>query len=49
LYPRGWTREMRKKEPLKRIFPKQTKLKGKEKKKRKHEVELGKLYRAMGV
>ena len=49
LYPRAWTREMREKEPLKRVFPKQTKLKGKKKKEARREEELGKLYRAMGV
>ena len=48
LYPRAWTREMREKEPLKRVFTKPKK-KGKKGKELRRQEELGKLYRAMGV
>ena len=49
LYPRAWTKDLRKKEPLKRIFPKQKRKKAKEAKKSKESQELLKLYRAMGI
>jgi hypothetical protein len=53
LYPKGWTRDIRQKEPLKRLFPDA----GKKKKKKgkqvniadKNQRELDKLYRAMGI
>jgi hypothetical protein len=53
LYPTARTREMRKKEPLKTILP-PVKKKSKKKKstiqeKTKSDLELSKLYRAMGV
>jgi hypothetical protein len=53
LYPKGWTRELRQKEPLKRLFPdagKRKKRKGKQVNiAEKNQTELDKLYRAMGV
>ena len=52
LYPRAWTRESRKKFPLKYLpWDKKSKraLKGKDKKKFSSDIELQKLYRAMGV
>ena len=49
LYPRAWTKDLRKKEPLKRLFPKQKRKKAKQLKKDKQSEELLKLYRAMGV
>ena len=55
LYPTARTREMRKKEPLKTILPPIKKKKKSDKKqptiqeKRKSDLELSKLYRAMGV
>tara|TARA_R110001583_G_scaffold33863_1_gene114089 strand:- start:3405 stop:6161 length:2757 start_codon:yes stop_codon:yes gene_type:complete len=53
LYPKGWTRELRQKEPLKRLFPdagKKKKRKGKQVNiEERNQKELDKLYRAMGV
>jgi len=52
LYPKGWTREMRQKEPLKRLFPDAGKKKRKKKPvniEEKSQKELDKLYRAMGI
>ena len=52
LYPKGWTRELRQKEPLKRLFPDAGKKKKKQKQvniTEKNQQELDKLYRAMGV
>tara|TARA_R110002012_G_scaffold57177_4_gene147259 strand:- start:9355 stop:12051 length:2697 start_codon:yes stop_codon:yes gene_type:complete len=54
LYPTARTREMRKKEPLKTILPPVKKKKSNKKQstveqKRKSDLELSKLYRAMGV
>ena len=52
LYPKGWTRELRQKEPLKRLFPDAGKKKRKGKQVNitdKNQRELDKLYRAMGV
>jgi hypothetical protein len=53
LYPKGWTRELRQKEPLKRLFPDAGKRKKGQKKQEdiasNTQNELDKLYRAMGV
>jgi hypothetical protein len=52
LYPKAWTRELRQKEPLKRLFPDAGKKKRKKKQvniEEKSQKELDKLYRAMGV
>ena len=58
LYPRAWTGELRKKYPLKPLFPESAKKKKKKEKtpaqiqaelKDKREQELTRLYRAMGV
>ena len=55
LYPTARTREMRRKEPLKTILPPIKKKKKSDKKqptieqKRKSDLELSKLYRAMGI
>ena len=52
LYPKAWTRELRQKEPLKRLFPDAGKKKRKKKQvniQEKKQKELDKLYRAMGI
>jgi len=52
LYPKGWTREIRKKEPLKRLFPDAGKRKRNKKQVKiedRNQKELDKLYRAMGI
>jgi len=52
LYPNARTREMRKKQPFKTIMPpvpKKKKSKGKKELKRESDIELSKLYRAMGI
>ena len=52
LYPKGWTRELRQKEPLAKLFPDAGKRKKKKKKvdmQEQSQRELEKLYRAMGV
>ena len=52
LYPNSRTRELRKKEPFKTIMPpvpKKKKSKAKKESKKNSDVELSKLYRAMGI
>ena len=52
LYPKGWTRKLRQKEPLAKLFPDAGKRKKKKKKvdmQEQSQRELEKLYRAMGV
>lgn len=52
LYPNSRTRELRKKEPFKTIMPpvpKKKKSKSKKESKKNSDVELSKLYRAMGI